>query len=93
MATGLPTILGWYVHEWLWRGGTEQLNTRVREIAALFESDDLAATKNVIKKYGVKYIILGRLERQKFKKINENKLLNMGKVVFESHETKIIKLD
>ena len=23
--TGLPTVLGWYVHEWLWRGNIEDL--------------------------------------------------------------------
>ena len=23
--TGLPTVLGWYVHEWLWRGDPADL--------------------------------------------------------------------
>ena len=28
--TGLPTVLGWYVHEWLWRNDTDDLNTKER---------------------------------------------------------------
>ena len=26
--TGLPTVLGWYVHEWLWRDDTADLNEK-----------------------------------------------------------------
>ena len=28
--TGLPTILGWYVHEWLWRNNVEDVNEKSR---------------------------------------------------------------
>ncbi len=31
-STGLPTILGWYVHEWLWRNDTEDLNVKSTDI-------------------------------------------------------------
>ena len=30
--TGLPTIMGWYVHEWLWRGNLSDLNAKIEEI-------------------------------------------------------------
>lgn len=29
-STGLPTVLGWYVHEWLWRNNVPDLNEKVR---------------------------------------------------------------
>ena len=29
VATGLPTVAGWYVHEWLWRGDPDALNERM----------------------------------------------------------------
>ncbi len=32
-STGLPTILGWYVHEWLWRNNTEDLNVKSTDMS------------------------------------------------------------
>ena len=36
MATGLPTIEGWLVHEWLWRGGYEAPAARVAEVEKIY---------------------------------------------------------
>ncbi len=91
--TGLPTILGWYVHEWYWRGNNDEINIRVNDIVTVYESDDLIATQNVISKYNVRYIVIGKLERDKFKSIKESKLLSLGTVVFDSDSTKIIQLN
>ena len=71
MATGLPTIQGWFVHEWLWRG------------------DD----KKVSQRYHVGYVIIGKLERNKFINLKEEKIVNLGKVVFNSPNTKVIQVN
>ncbi|MCL6591606.1 MAG: hypothetical protein K6U80_16850 [Firmicutes bacterium] len=93
--TGLPAIIGWFVHEWYWRGeqsGAER-NQRVEDVRTVYESPDPAATQAVLEKYKVKYIILGKLERAKFPQLNEQKILSLGKVVFDSKETKIIQVN
>lgn len=91
-STGNPTIIGWYAHEWLWRGYSDELNNRVNEVKTVYESDNLQETKKIIHKYNVKYIVIGKLERNKFTKLNENKLKGLGKVVFKSNDTYLIKL-
>lgn len=37
--TGLPTIEGWLVHEWLWRGGYDQPGARAAEVGAIYQGD------------------------------------------------------
>lgn len=90
--TGLPTIIGWPVHEWLWRGSYDEAGKRIPEVAAIYESKDLAKTKEILKKYNVEYIFVGSLEREKYKQLDEEKIKSLGTIVFESGRTKIIKI-
>ncbi|HEX3045893.1 MAG TPA: DUF2298 domain-containing protein, partial [Bacillota bacterium] len=92
--TGLPTILGWYDHEWFWRGNQSapERDERASEVTTIYESPDLAPTQGILQKYQVKYIIIGQLEREKFKSLNEQKLISLGTVVFDSSGTKIIQV-
>lgn len=90
MATGLPTVQGWLVHEWLWRNDRTEPANRGKEVQTVYESQDIDATRDIIRKYDVKYIIIGDLEREKFGNLNEKKLLSLGEVVFESGNTMVI---
>jgi uncharacterized membrane protein len=89
--TGLPTVLGWTVHEWLWRGTYDVPAPRIDEVKTLYESTDLKETKSLLKKYNVKYIFLGTLEREKYQ-VDEAKFSQLGKVVFQSGTTRIYQL-
>lgn len=91
--TGLPTIVGWPVHEWLWRGSYDEAGKRIPEVAAIYESEDLDQIKEILKKYKAEYIFLGSLEREKYKNLKEENLQLLGKVVFESGGTKIFKVN
>jgi len=91
MATGLPTVLGWRVHEWLWRGNYPDLEARQREVKTIYEKGDIKASQEILQKYKVKYIILGDLERKKYQ-LDEEKLLSLGTVVLDSSQTKIIEV-
>jgi len=91
--TGLPTILGWRVHEWLWRGSFDEAGKRTGEVQEIYESNDLERTRLLLKKYKVSYIFVGSLERQQYPKLNEQKFASLGEVVFTSGETKIYKLN
>ena len=91
--TGFPTILGWFVHEWYWRGDknlVDTRDTRAADVSTIYTSADISGTKALLKKYNVKYIVIGKLERDKFTNINESKLLGLGTLVYQSGATKLI---
>lgn len=82
--TGLPTVAGWWVHEWLWRGNADVVGKRIPDIVSLYESKNLTATVNLIKKYKIQYIIISQLERQKYPNLNEEKFTLIGEKIFQS---------
>ncbi|MBI4067636.1 hypothetical protein HY407_04585 [Candidatus Gottesmanbacteria bacterium] len=90
--TGLPTVIGWPVHEWLWRGSYDEAGKRIPEVQLLYESKDLNQTKELLDKYNISYIFIGTLERQKYPNLNESKWNNLGRIVFQKGLTKIIQL-
>ncbi len=91
--TGLPTILGWYVHEWLWRGNTAEENIRVEDVKNLYQSTDLDQTKALVKKYNISLVFIGTLEKQKYPELNENKFNSLGKIIFQEGTTEIVKIN
>lgn len=81
--TGLPTVLGWYVHEWLWRGDTADLNEKSAEIQTIYTSGDREAVEELLEKYEVEYIFVGSCEREKYgENLNEYLLRSLGEEVF-----------
>ncbi len=90
--TGLPTVLGWTVHEWLWRGSYDIPAPRISEVIDLYQSKDIKKTKNLINKYKIEYVYIGGLEHEKYPSLDESKFKKLGKVVFQSGNTKIYKL-
>ncbi len=82
--TGLPTVAGWWVHEWLWRGTSTVVGERIPDIVAIYESPDPERTKKLIKKYRIGYIIVSHFEKEKYKKIDEKKFGQIGRKIFES---------
>ena len=91
--TGLPTIAGWYVHEWLWRSDTNLLNGRVADIASIYTTENWDVLEGLVKEYNVSYIFVGKREREKFEDLNHAMLRALGEVVFEENDTYIVKLN
>ncbi len=90
--TGLPTVLGWTVHEWLWRGTYDIPAPRITEVQTLYENTDINRTKELIKKYKIDYIFIGDLEYQKYTNLNERKFETIGKIIYKNGKTKIYKI-
>ena len=93
--TGLPTILGWYVHEWLWRNDVSDLNAKAADIEAIYTSNDEAQVEALLEEYDVAYIFVGSCERSKYgENLNNDMLKNMGQIVFQdgTYETYIVKV-
>jgi uncharacterized membrane protein len=82
--TGLPTVAGWQVHEWLWRGSAEVVGKRMPDIIQIYESPDALLVKNLLKKYNVSYVVVSQLERDKYKKLDDKKFEQIGQKVYTS---------
>ena len=93
MATGLPTIEGWVVHEWLWRGGYDAPAARQNEVEIIYTSTSSEEVKSTLEKYQVKYIIAGAKEYEKYPDLDPERFTLVGaKLVFESGQTRIYQL-
>lgn len=90
--TGLPTVLGWTVHEWLWRGSYDIPASRFNDISSIYETSDLNLARRIINKYNISYVYVGDLERGKYQ-ISEQKFSELGKLVYSSQGVKIYKIN
>ncbi len=88
--TGHPTVAGWWVHEWLWRGSPDVVGKRIPDIQAIYQSNDVAASLQLLQKYHVQYVVISPLERQKYTMINESIFKLIGKKVFTSKNSKAV---
>ncbi len=91
--TGLPTVLGWTVHEWLWRKTYDIPSPRIDEIKQLYESDDSKITTELINKYNIQLVYVGELEKQKYPSLREEKFEKLGRIVFQDNGTKLYKIN
>lgn len=93
MSTGLPTIQGWMVHEWLWRGGYDAPAARQAEVDKIYTFPDPYIVGTILKKYQIKYIFVGDKEYEKYPEINLENFINIGaSEVFSSGRTRIYQL-
>ena len=82
-STGLPTVLGWYVHEWLWRNDVADLNQKSADIETIYTSGDASLVQKLMKQYEVEYVFVGSKEREKYaERLNHETLQSLGKVVY-----------
>ncbi len=66
--TGLPGVVGWNWHQRQQRGfaAPTAINDRVSEIGTFYTTQDVDWTRAFLKKYMVKYFVVGQLERNIF---------------------------
>ncbi len=87
--TGIPTTVGWAVHEWLWRGSYDVVSPRREDVRKIYESEDVEETRGILERYNVRYIVVGTLERQKFPVMAEWKFEQLARVAYQQNETVI----
>lgn len=91
--TGLPTVLGWTVHEWLWRGTYDIPTPRINDVRTLYETNSLDIASQLINEYKISLVFIGNLEYQKYPKLNEEKFKKLGNLVYQYGQTKIYKIN
>lgn len=65
-ATGRATMLGWKGHELQWRGSSQAFAGREDDVAAIYASGDAAEARRLLQRYKVRYVYLGRRERETY---------------------------
>ncbi len=103
--TGLPTILGWETHEWLWRTSRDTPDAysahvlpRQQDIRLIYTTDDQALRQELLARYQVAYLVIGDLERARFTdqtqtRLPEELLQACGSVVFSQGSLLVIQVD
>ena len=64
--TGIPTVIGWDQHEGLWRGDRLEVDPRIVDVNAIYEGRGRVETLSLLQKYDVRFVYVGRLEREKY---------------------------
>lgn len=93
--TGHSTVVGWHVHEWLWRDDAKDVAKRIEEADSIYTDKDPETVKELIKKYKVKYIFIGICEKERYEEegINTELLESLGKKVYDDGKAEIIEID
>lgn len=90
--TSFPTVLGWRVHEWLWRGSFDIPGQRSTEVQAIYEQPFGETAQTKLREYNVEYIFVGDKEREAYPAINEQGLKQLGQIIFSQGTTYIIRV-
>ena len=85
-ASGVPTVLGWWNHESVWRGGaiTDELNRRQDRVNRLFRCGDPQAVRTIAAELGAGYLVVGNVERRLYPPAGLAAVAQAGRVVFRS---------
>jgi len=90
MATGLPTIMGWYNHEAQWRGEyIRKVDTRLSDIQTIYQSREWAVTQKLLDQYQIKYVIISSLEKDWYKPIYLAKFDRYMSLVYKAGDVSI----
>lgn len=90
--TGLPAVLGWPVHEWLWRGSWDIPQGRQQDVEAIYETPDATEARQLLSKYDVDYVYIGEKERTRYSGLIEDKFAQIGEAVFRNSQVIIYKV-
>jgi len=103
--TGLPSVFNWEKHQTLWRNhlkeyvliGDEyfetypELEERSNDLRILYTTDDIDIARYIIRKYNISYIMVGELERARYRgEINEYMLRSLGEILIEANSAYLI---
>ncbi len=90
---GWQSIIGWHSHEWTWRGSYDEVGARRKEVEDFYKGESREYNMSIIDKYDLDYVILGAIEEERYgEELNVELVSSLGEVVFESGNTKVIKV-
>ena len=91
-STGVPTVLGWPGHEAQWRGSHLPMAGRPEDVASIYETSDIDEAKNLLAKYRVDYVYVGKRESEKYgEKDGLGKFSDFMDTVFEEGDVTVYR--
>lgn len=76
--TGLPTVLGWDVHQGQQRAGyASMIQERITDVERAYGSVNAVEALGILRKYQVRYVVIGGLERAYYPAIGLDKFRTM----------------
>jgi YYY domain-containing protein len=95
--TGLPSVLGWSLHEGQWRGSYEEQGKREPDIEAIYNTvvrtdEDATRVLSLLDKYDVAYVIVGSVERSHYAPAGLEKFDRLLGPVFRQGEMTIYRV-
>ncbi len=61
--TGLPTVIGWPWHQTQQRNDWDLVQRRARDVSTMYNTLSRNAARDLMSEYGVRYVVVGELER------------------------------
>ena len=65
-ASGVPTLLGWWPHQLVWRGPASSLETRRTTVQRIYRDADRTEAAGIAREAGVTHVYLGRQEAAQY---------------------------
>ena len=93
--TGFPTVIGWNWHQQQQRiFSHKEIQQRARDVELLYLSKEQSLVKEIIKKYDIEYVILGKVEKiyyySKGNSFLDAAISSLTVPVYENGEVKIL---
>ena len=87
--TGLATVMGWSGHEIQWG---HDPGSRAADVQTIYRTTDANEARELLARYGVRYVFVGSLERADHPGAGLEKLAEIGTEVFRSGDTVVYEL-
>ena len=90
--TGLPIPVGWANHEAGWRNDQVEPYQRKRDTDLLYQTTNLNAAIHLLNKYDIRYVYIGRIERDRYPAEGLEKFSRLGELVYSDGPVAIWKV-
>lgn len=85
-ATGLSGVIGPQAHSFQWGVGWDQVMSRKEDTRAFYTTEDAAQAEAILRKYNVKYIVCGQMERTEYGDEAVARVEGRMRIVFQDGE-------
>jgi YYY domain-containing protein len=84
--TGRPAVIGWAGHELQWK---HDPGTRADDVRTMYEARSVADARPLLARYGVRYVVVGPIERTDYGDAGIAKWDRLGRRVFDRSGTTV----